>query len=157
MAVMTELLLRGAQTIGELRGRSARMEPIADLAALRPILAALVDKGMVVYLTPEGRGCVVTHALYQPSELERLKSEYSGGPSRPVDTPAAPGASAVVADPTFAATPARQPDPVGPEVETLRRDVEQLKSEFRELREDLARLTEPLRSELEDIKRQLGI
>ena len=36
LAVMAELLLRGAQTEGELRGRAARMEPIADLAALRP-------------------------------------------------------------------------------------------------------------------------
>ena len=41
LAVMAELLLRGQQTEGELRGRAARMEPIADLSALRPILAAL--------------------------------------------------------------------------------------------------------------------
>src|SRR5215468_2127764 len=32
IAVMTELLLRGAQAVGELRGRAARMEPIPDLA-----------------------------------------------------------------------------------------------------------------------------
>ena len=31
LAVMAELLLRGAQTVGELRGRAARMEPIKDL------------------------------------------------------------------------------------------------------------------------------
>ena len=41
LAVITELLLRGSQTEGELRGRAARMEPIADLAALRPVLASL--------------------------------------------------------------------------------------------------------------------
>src|SRR5688572_27827781 len=41
LAVMAELLLRGAQTVGELRGRAARMEPIADLPALRPILDSL--------------------------------------------------------------------------------------------------------------------
>jgi uncharacterized protein YceH (UPF0502 family) len=34
LAVLAELLLRGAQQLGELRGRAARMEPIADLAAL---------------------------------------------------------------------------------------------------------------------------
>src|SRR5215831_1032456 len=33
LAVMAELLLRGAQAMGELRGRAARMEPIEDLAA----------------------------------------------------------------------------------------------------------------------------
>ncbi|NIP86190.1 MAG: DUF480 domain-containing protein, partial [Planctomycetales bacterium] len=30
IAVLAELLLRGAQTVGELRSRSARMEPLAD-------------------------------------------------------------------------------------------------------------------------------
>ena len=34
MAVMAELLLRGAQTIGELRGRAARMEPITALRSV---------------------------------------------------------------------------------------------------------------------------
>jgi uncharacterized protein YceH (UPF0502 family) len=38
LAVMTELLLRGEQTLGELRGRAARMEPIADMAALKPVV-----------------------------------------------------------------------------------------------------------------------
>ena len=59
LAVMAELLLRGAQTVGELRGRAGRMEPIADLAALRPVLAALEAKNLIVYLTPQGRGCIV--------------------------------------------------------------------------------------------------
>ena len=45
LAVMTELLLRGEQTLGELRGRAARMEPIADLAALKPVVDSLVTKG----------------------------------------------------------------------------------------------------------------
>ncbi len=44
LAVMAELLLRGAQTIGELRGRAARMEPIKDLADLRPTLDSLEKK-----------------------------------------------------------------------------------------------------------------
>ena len=32
LSVMTELLLRGAQTEGELRGRASRMDAIPDLA-----------------------------------------------------------------------------------------------------------------------------
>jgi uncharacterized protein YceH (UPF0502 family) len=79
LAVMTELLLRGAQTEGELRGRAARMEPIEDLTALRPVLASLKAKGLVVPLSPEGRGHVITHALYQPQELEKLKAEHAAG------------------------------------------------------------------------------
>ena len=37
LAVMTELLLRGEQTLGELRGRAARMEPIADSTFAKPV------------------------------------------------------------------------------------------------------------------------
>ena len=87
LAVMTELLLRGDQTVGELRGRASRMEPIADLAALRPVLDSLKARGLVVALTPDGRGHVVTHALYRPRELEVLKARYQGM-----------GATAVAAD-----------------------------------------------------------
>ena len=49
LAVMTELLLRGAQTEGELRGRAARMEPIADLEALRPRARLAQGKGARSY------------------------------------------------------------------------------------------------------------
>ncbi|HLA84421.1 MAG TPA: DUF480 domain-containing protein [Thermoguttaceae bacterium] len=79
LAVMGELLLRGAQTEGELRGRAARMEPIAGLPELRPVLASLKAKGLVIPLTPEGRGHVVTHALYQPPELDKLRAQHGTG------------------------------------------------------------------------------
>ena len=77
LAVMAELMLRGEQTVGELRGRAARMEPIADLGALRPILKSLMDKKLVVSLTPEGRGQVVTHGLYQANEMEKVNARAS--------------------------------------------------------------------------------
>ena len=83
LAVMAELLLRGAQTEGELRGRAARMEPIKDLSALRPVLAELKRKGLVIPLTPEGRGHIVTHGLYLPQELEKLRQQYGRGTSEP--------------------------------------------------------------------------
>jgi hypothetical protein len=86
LAVMAELLLRGAQTEGELRGRAARMEPIADLAALRPVLDALKQKGLIVSLTSEGRGHVLTHALYEDRELEKLRAEYHGQSVRTTET-----------------------------------------------------------------------
>ena len=89
IAVMTELLLRGTQTEGELRGRAARMEPIADVAALRPVLTSLKTKGLVISLTSEGRGHVVTHALYEPRELEKQRAEF-GGEGTPHESPAVP-------------------------------------------------------------------
>src|SRR5688572_28353263 len=65
LAVMTELLLRGEQTLGELRGRASRMEPIADLPALKPVVEGLVAKGLMIELTAAGRGQVVSHNLYK--------------------------------------------------------------------------------------------
>jgi uncharacterized protein YceH (UPF0502 family) len=78
LAVMTELLLRGEQTLGELRGRAARMEPIADLAALKPVVDSLVHKGLMITLTPPGRGQVVSHKLYKERELAELKARFEG-------------------------------------------------------------------------------
>ncbi len=79
MAVMVELLLRGAQTEGELRSRAARMEVIADLTTLRSVLEGLKARGLVIPLTPEGRGHMITHGLYEPRELERLRAQYGHG------------------------------------------------------------------------------
>ncbi len=96
LAVMAELLLRGAQTEGELRGRAARMDPVPDLAALRPVLDSLKQKNLIISLTPPGRGHVITHNLYPPAELERLQARYkqqSDTSPAPAQTAAAPAAS----------------------------------------------------------------
>jgi uncharacterized protein YceH (UPF0502 family) len=75
LAVLGELLLRGPQTEGELRGRASRMEPIDDLDTLRNVLRPLVERKLVVYLTPEERrGAMLTHGFHDPRELERLRS-----------------------------------------------------------------------------------
>jgi uncharacterized protein YceH (UPF0502 family) len=97
LAVLGELLLRGPQTEGELRGRASRMEPIADVESLRGILKPLTERKLVVYLTPEGRrGTVLTHGFHAPEELERLRTrhtaEAAGAEAEPRPT-AAPAAS----------------------------------------------------------------
>ena len=78
LAVMAELLLRGAQTLGELRTRAARMEPIPDLPALKPIVAALVKRGLMIELTPPGRGQIVSHNLYEERELAEVRARSAG-------------------------------------------------------------------------------
>lgn len=83
LAVMAELLLRGEQTLGELRSRAARMEPIADMGALRPVVDSLLSKGLMVELTPAGRGQMVSHNLYEEPELKRLRDTYAGGQAPP--------------------------------------------------------------------------
>ncbi len=94
-AIMAELLLRGEQTVGELRGRASRMEPIADLNTLKPILNSLIAKNLVLSLSAEGRGQVVSHNLYRESELAEIKTRVatSAPPPMASDEDEAPASS----------------------------------------------------------------
>jgi uncharacterized protein len=95
MAVLAELLLRGPQTEGDLRGRASRMDEIKDLDELRGLLKNLASRNLVVYLTPPGRGAVVTHGFHTPEELEKARA--AGGAmaaSEPVPARASPGLEA---------------------------------------------------------------
>lgn len=83
-AVMTELLLRGAQTMGELRTRASRMEPISDMSVLQEIFDGLKQRGLVVALTPPGRGQIVSHNLYPEWEIEKLKNAKWESPAESV-------------------------------------------------------------------------
>lgn len=91
LAILAELLLRGPQTEGELRARASRMEPIADLDALRAALGPLTERRLTVYLTPEGRrGTVLTHGFHSPKELEHLRTRHHSAADLPEDTEPAP-------------------------------------------------------------------
>lgn len=88
LAVLAELLLRGPQTKGELRGRAARMDPIDTLEALDEVLAPLVARRLVVYLTPaDRRGAVLTHGFHLADEFSRLKAHHGSLAVEP-DAPA---------------------------------------------------------------------
>jgi len=75
LAILGELLLRGEQTEGDLRGRASRMDEIPDLAALRSHLDRLAERGLVVWLSPPGRGRMLTHGLLPEEKLEKVRRE----------------------------------------------------------------------------------
>lgn len=140
LAVMAELLLRGSQTVGELRGRAARMEPIKDLGQLQPIVDSLLDKHLIIRLTPPGRGCVVTHALYLDQEMEKVRREAS---DMQIDEPIAES-SPLAQKPSHASD-----DMLADQIRRLRDELSALRAEF-EL------TTGQFRSELDELNRQLG-
>lgn len=151
LAVMAELLLRGAQTVGELRGRAARMEPIKGLTELEPVLASLQAKNLILYLSEPGRGAVVTHNLYQPRELEKVRRE--AGSLAAESTPElAPRAAPVTAAAT-AAPIARGP---ATGIDSSRDDLAALRAEVAAMRIEFQTAIESLRDDLETLNRQLG-
>ena len=138
LAVMAELLLRGAQTEGDLRSRATRMEPLPDLPSLQAVLESLAAKDLIVHLSPPGvrRGVVVTHNLYPPDELEREKARQAAAPvvedepGRPARTPSI----------RLEAGPQVSPDELATirgELAALRDQVKALSDEVKELKSAL--------------------
>ncbi len=159
LAILGELLLRGPQTEGELRTRANRMEPIDDLDALRQNLRPMVERNLIVYLTPEDRrGAVLTHGFHDPQELARLRKHYAS-------------AAASVAPPPAAASSAGPAAPAVPRLEERLREMEALASGLRDelsatrqrmatLEKQVAELHATLganQEELRGLKRALGV
>ena len=146
LAVLAELLLRGPQTEGELRGRASRMEPFEDLDALRAVLRPLVERQLVVYLTPEDRrGAVLTHGFHAPGELERLRAHYASLPA----ALASPG-------PAPSPTPPRGED----RLPALQAELAGARGEIADLRgqvTDLRGAVDALQAEIRELKQALGV
>ena len=83
LAILAELLLRGPQTVGELRGRAERMAPLKDLAAVEEVLTSLAEReSPLVMRLPRQAGRKeqrFAHLLSGPPEV----SEESSAPLEP--------------------------------------------------------------------------
>ncbi len=78
LAVLAELLLRGPQTKGELRGRASRMAAIDTLDDLEDVLKPLAERKLVVHLgPPDRRGALVTHGFHGPDEAAGLSARQA--------------------------------------------------------------------------------
>ena len=169
LAILTELLLRGRQSMGELRSRSSRMVPIESLGQLREELAGLIELGFAVASGDlERRGIEVDHAWYQPREQRPFAAGDAPAAAPSATTPvaaavavadtgaapvSAPGAAATVAS----GTPAAGASPE--QLDHLEQQISQLRSENQELRNDMQVTQQSLaelRDQLDDLRRQLG-
>jgi hypothetical protein len=121
-AVLCELMVRGPQTVGELRTRAARMAEFADLAQVEATLRGLAarDDGPYVQELPR-----------QPGRREsRFAHLFSGAP--PVEAEAA----AIV--PVAESVPSADG-----RIERLERDVDELRAEVEKLRRRIELLVGP--------------
>ncbi|MFW2403415.1 MAG: YceH family protein [Gammaproteobacteria bacterium] len=92
-AVVCLLLLRGAQTPGELRARSGRLHTFADNAAVEDVLTALIEwqtGPLVVKLprTPGRRDAEYMHLFSGPVDVAALESTAKAATKRESTKPA---------------------------------------------------------------------
>ena len=77
MAVLAEMLLRGPQTLGELRTRASRMKDVPDLSTLDDVLGDLAGHSppLACRFSPEGvrRGVRWGHMLQSESAIQRQR------------------------------------------------------------------------------------
>src|SRR5262245_16957662 len=104
LAVMAELLLRGAQMPGELRGRADRMSRLETLEALQAVLEGLRQKGFVQRLEP-----LPGSRAPQWDQIVAQRATGAGGAPAPAPTrtPLADGALPIARGP--ASAPAAPP------------------------------------------------
>ncbi len=133
LAMLAVLMLRGAQTPGELKARCDRLHPFADLAAVHTTLERLVERGLVEQLPrrPGQKEERYAHRLSDDDAPEppaaALGATPSAGPGPVVRAPGRPMPTA----PELAA-PAELP--LAERVARLEAEVTQLRAELRALR-----------------------
>jgi uncharacterized protein YceH (UPF0502 family) len=155
LAVMAELLLRGSQTVGELRGRAARMEPIKGLSELQPTLDSLQAKGLIQYLTPPGRGSIVTHTLYLDREMDKVRREAAASEPSPSGRGQGEGAL-LCGDSTSPLNMKESSDNLHHQVTSLRDELSAVKRELDAARAEFTTTTDELRRDLDRLLQQLG-
>ncbi|HWE93574.1 MAG TPA: YceH family protein [Tepidisphaeraceae bacterium] len=104
-AILAELLLRGPQTLGELRGRASRMHPFESLEVVKQMLAALSEREEPLVrelppmpgsraeryaqlLCPEAQEAQAAGTGEEESEISNLKSGISDLKSAASESPA---------------------------------------------------------------------
>src|SRR5688572_13770493 len=130
LAILTELMLRGRQKLGELRTRAGRMVAIDTQEQLKDELTGLLAMKLLQTTGDlERRGTEVDHNLYRSKENMKLEINTSPEPDEPAPR-SAPLAT------TGTSHPAATIDGgLIARLTTLETEIEDLKAENRELRE----------------------
>lgn len=132
LVVLTELMLRGPQTVGELRGRASRMHALESTDTVRTVLAGMSggEHPMVRALPPEPGGRAGRFAQLLCPDLHPIAARET--PPAPVPAPSAPALA-----PAAAVTSADVA--VAARVDRLEREVAQLRAVLDRLARSLGR------------------
>jgi uncharacterized protein len=163
VALLCVLMLRGAQTPGELKQRTERLHPLADLDAVHAGLERLIDRDLAARLErrPGQKEERYTHRLSEdvdePDAGPAARAVGGSGPGVPAVAASAPGPGrprvdapgAAETEPRVDAARAAGPDP---RVVELEQDVSALRAEVAELRSVL----DAVRAALDALRADLG-
>jgi uncharacterized protein YceH (UPF0502 family) len=138
-AVLTVLLLRGAQTPGELKQRAERMHPFAGLADVHEALERLIGRELVRRLDRRpGQKEERYEQLMQGGDEDEVASTSPMATAKAEGSSANGEASGVASHSPAPAerspSAAENPKPAGAELQELRERVERLEREVAELR-----------------------
>lgn len=109
-AILCELMLRGPQTIGEIRNRTERLHRFDDLSEVESLLSRMEQWAIKLPRRPGEKESRYTHLLSGPVNVEEL------------------------AEAVPAAAHGRPPSALEAEVAQLRQEVDELKRQFAEFR-----------------------
>jgi uncharacterized protein YceH (UPF0502 family) len=128
LVIMAELLLRGAQTLGELRGRASRMYNIESLDVAKSVVGELAGRPepLVRELPPAPGSRAERYEQLLGGETVGDAVVPAAGQSGEADAPAAAGAAATGSGPAAAGNLAHR-------VEALEAEVAQLRAALRKL------------------------
>jgi uncharacterized protein YceH (UPF0502 family) len=156
LAILTELLLRGKQQLGELRSRASRMAAIDTQEQLREALDGLMAMSLIQASgSLDRRGVDVDHNLDPASE--GMKLAYSTSVDEPVAMHTPVPAAPKPATPTVASSTAA-PDSSG-KIAALEAGLARLNQENRDLHAELEKVRGELldlANRFDDLKRSLG-
>jgi uncharacterized protein len=123
ISVLAVLMLRGAQTPGELKVRTERLHSFGDMGELARALGRLIERGLVLRLNrrPGQREERYAHLLTEDAEEPELAPEpvspaQAPAPAPPPETPAGSGSE---------------------RIERIERQLAELRAEIKALREEL--------------------
>jgi uncharacterized protein len=160
LAIITELLLRGRQSVGDLRARASRMTPIDSLEELREALRGLQAQDLVQADGPlDRRGVEVDHNLYPPREgntltyRETVDDDAGDGELPPPRTTTA-AKPAVISGPHTISSPSVSESAAKMDgaIAELRAENAELREAVESLQQEISRLSEIV----ERLQRDLG-
>jgi uncharacterized protein YceH (UPF0502 family) len=100
LAILAELLMRGPQTVGELRGRASRMAPLESIEVVQGLLGAMMtrEEPLVKEIAPSPGSRAQRHVQLLCPDLHPLDAPAIASAAAPSVRPAASAADPTLAD-----------------------------------------------------------